>query len=481
MQKYYKILVPALVIAFNLISCNSPKLNSSKDGIIIEGYIKDYKGAEGTIDFMFSNPVDGKRMFELVKFRIDTVGYFKIDTILAFPQEIFTPFGSLYCSNGDSLFLEIENGNIETISGIGAKINQEIRAFDKYQPKRYPDSTKHLNYAQYIDHIHQREEVYLNSLARYIEESAPSSKSVEWIKDHITYWSWNDLLRYPWLSKAMYSRESPVPESYYAFLDQYDMNDFDYLSRSHILFLHEFNRYCRLNPKDSLDLANELGRKGDSASAMAMHQSMITNKTTGLTRELFLTKYYYLILTGKDTAMYLDYYDSNLISQEYFRWELDRAFEQTRAFLSNKQTGQANIQDFSDTHESDLLGTIVEPYKGTVIYVDFWAPWCGPCLREFPYSKKLQEHFEGQRITFLYLGNQTKEDIWRSSIANNQLSGEHVLLTDSQFAHLSKLFEIKGIPHYVLLDRSGKVVSKNAARPSSSGIMDILSKYLSEK
>jgi len=479
MQKYSKLLFPTLLIAIILIGCNNSNISSLKDGVIIEGHIKDYHGTESTIDFMFSNPVDGRRIFEVIKFRIDTTGHFKVDTVLAYPQEIFTPYGSLYCSNGDSLFLEIEKGEIVVLSGVGAILNNEIRAYNKYQQKQFRDSTNYLTCDHYVKYIEQREGVFLDSLTRYIEDSAPSSKSIEWIRDHITYWSWRDLLRYPWLSKARHSTESSIPESYYAFLDQYDMDDFDYLSRNHIFFLHEFYRYCRLNPKDSLDLANEFGMKGDTASAIALHQRMITNKTSGITRELFLTKFYHLMLKGKDTTIYFDYYDSTLISQEYFLWELERELEQTRAFLSNKQTGQAIIQDFSKIPESSILKSIVERYKGTVIYIDFWAPWCGPCLREFPYSKKLQEHFEGKEITFLYLGNQSSEDIWRSSIANNQLSGEHILLTDTQFAHLSKLFKITGIPHYVLIDRDGKVVSKKADRPSSSRILDILNNCLS--
>jgi len=452
------------------LSCSLKDTNLNECRIVIAGQIYDFDGESGNITFMFSNIVDPRRIFEQVRCNVDKDGRFKIDTIFGFPQEFLSPYGFLYCSPGDSIFLEIKNSRIQKISGTGAKINTELSDFNNNFLKRYPDSTKHLSPTRYKSYISHRERVYRDSLAAFINSSAPSQKCIEWANDIIRYESWCNLLRYPWLH-CQYNHLSVdslnLPDDYYSFLDDYDMNNFTLISRNHILFLHEFFRYCLKNSADSLKKINELVKKGDTISAIKMNLRMITNKTSGLTEELMLTKYFHIFLRARDIQDYKLYFDSSSVSNEYFLWELNQELERSRKFLANQQTINANLTKLNDTDNSEVLNSIISKYQGNIIYMDFWAPWCGPCLSEMPYSKKHQEFFKDEKITFLFLGNQCKEDAWKAAIANYNLTGEHILLNQEQFAQLSKKFDINGIPHYVIIDRKGRVVSKDANRPSN--------------
>ena len=38
--------------------------------------------------------------------------------------------------------------------------------------------------------------------------------------------------------------------------------------------------------------------------------------------------------------------------------------------------------------------TSLKDLKGKVLYIDVWATWCGPCIKEFPYLKKLIEDYK---------------------------------------------------------------------------------------
>ena len=43
----------------------------------------------------------------------------------------------------------------------------------------------------------------------------------------------------------------------------------------------------------------------------------------------------------------------------------------------------------------------VADFRGKYVYIDLWATWCGPCRREMPFLKQLEEEYKGRNITFL--------------------------------------------------------------------------------
>lgn len=55
---------------------------------------------------------------------------------------------------------------------------------------------------------------------------------------------------------------------------------------------------------------------------------------------------------------------------------------------------QGNLApDFTVEHILDDTRTSLSQYKGKVVYLDFWASWCAPCLKSFSFMDELQKQF----------------------------------------------------------------------------------------
>jgi len=124
---------------------------------------------------------------------------------------------------------------------------------------------------------------------------------------------------------------------------------------------------------------------------------------------------------------------------------------------------------------------LISEFKGKVIYVDFWASWCGPCRQQFPYSKELHQQLNGKDVVFLYISFDDSENAWRKAVEKFAMPGYHILPTDEQKQAFYNRFQISGIPRYMLIDKTGKVADDNAKRPSSKeGLLKDIEKLLAK-
>jgi thiol-disulfide isomerase/thioredoxin len=143
-------------------------------------------------------------------------------------------------------------------------------------------------------------------------------------------------------------------------------------------------------------------------------------------------------------------------------------------YLSRKKTQKGAISPpFSyENIDGNIDGNIVtnEDLKGKYVYIDLWATWCGPCLREIPYFDTLQTVFEGQNITFVSICQNDTKERWKATVAKKELKGVQLFAEDDG-GQFYEDYQVTGIPRYILIDPLGKIVNSDAKRPSDKRLV----------
>ena len=128
--------------------------------------------------------------------------------------------------------------------------------------------------------------------------------------------------------------------------------------------------------------------------------------------------------------------------------------------------------------------TTLADLKGKYTYIDVWATWCGPCIREIPYLKELEKDMHEKNIQFVSIsvddGRGYKNDAaaaregWIKMVADKELGGIQLLSDNGWKSDFIQGFKINSIPRFILLDPNGNVVDADAKRPSSPKLKDYL-------
>ncbi|MCG2583759.1 TlpA disulfide reductase family protein [Massilia sp. TS11] len=101
----------------------------------------------------------------------------------------------------------------------------------------------------------------------------------------------------------------------------------------------------------------------------------------------------------------------------------------------------------------------LEAYRGKLVYLDFWASWCGPCKQSFPWMNAMQAKYADKGLVVVAVNVDTaRADAERFLKA---VPAQFKIAYDPK-GQAAQQYAIKGMPSSILIGRDGKVLSVHA-------------------
>ena len=391
---------------------------------------------------------------------LDENGEFRFEFELYYPTDIRINAGgalfSVIAHPGDSICVTIDTNRNLIFSGNRSETNQAVAKYENAIRRLF---SEHWNmqesilkqkdaekYKSFVDSIYQVQYSFAES---FVAEEKPNAEAAKWILAQSREMYQELLQEYAYA----YGLES-TPDYYYKSLEKYfPTTEEDLLNGYLFERLQSVYMFLGVSSKIQND----------------MQEHVVLQKIAESTNNDFLRQ---MILINAVNQGYfkngnIEIYSNNQaffdkhISVPFLRKFIQEKYNETEQKLSMlpEELSSEILKRLENTSADSIIQTILETNKGSVIYIDFWGTWCGPCLAAMreaePFVKRLKNN-----VAFVYLCLDSEKDGWEKTSKVMGIGEQNYFLSAKQSSDMRIAFEIQGIPFYMLIDKNGTIVNK---------------------
>jgi len=439
-----------LVLALSacaLFSCQEP-VNKT---VIISGTITDPLSETASVSSdnnSYTDSLDSEATFE-IEFEMDTPGYMNF--------KHGKESTAMYVKPGDRIEVSINPTEFdETINYKGSKASNFLAK--KYLVEEGVDfkelySLEELEFLTAVTEASTQMNGLLDSVAEgTFKTEQKRAILLQWASKKLNYKKY-----YEYLGNG----NLELSANYFNFMENIDVNDPS--------FLKDDNSYNFLktyvNSNVSTEFDHELLSNFDFISRTFSNQSTKDKITYDLLKNYIKNK------DLEDIAVIMEVYKMFQSDSSKYN-ELNDLVVEMSAFNTGKPAFDFTYPNINGDSVS------LSDFVGSLVYVDVWATWCGPCKREIPHLLELEKEYHGKNIIFLSVSVDEEKDYdaWKNMLAEKEMGG--VQLFASGWSKIAKDYKINGIPRFMLFDSNGNIITVRAPRPSNEGIRTLIDQHL---
>jgi len=254
----------------------------------------------------------------------------------------------------------------------------------------------------------------------------------------------------------------PIPDDYYNFLRDMPLNDNTLLvSSEYSTFINRFE-YCKPLSIRSKSFKQEAQTKDYSFRLEewrlkdSVNQNVLGLKTN-LTYEIAKIRSLKFSLNQLSKTSAYEYWD-------ILKTEITTPFlikTGNDFLLKTFPEKTVTSYELPQGAATDVFKKIIAPFKGKILFVDFWATSCAPCVGGIKRMKETREKYKDNLdFEFIFITDERSSPLetYNKMVKEQELINTFRISKDD-FYYLRQLFKFNGIPHYAAIDKNGNVIS----------------------
>ncbi len=141
------------------------------------------------------------------------------------------------------------------------------------------------------------------------------------------------------------------------------------------------------------------------------------------------------------------------------------------------QAQSATVDSTTDLQLKTLDGestSLKKLYQDKPVYLNFWASWCPPCVKEIPHIQNLQKQY-GDKINFVAV---TVDENPNDAKAFVKKTGITMPIYTGDIDTIAKTYDVSAIPVSIIIGKGGKIIAKNVGGMDEQALKTFLSPIL---